>query len=153
VWLCCICWIWEIVCMWTIFYNAIVVSYLVSLPFFCVFSFVLSVFFCNDHLIGVSKWRCRCSGTSCGWGVISLGGRARLDHVRYSLEIKEIVVVGVVMYVCDIIVVLSDITVLIYHKYWTICFLKLLKLGCYKNSCEFCHFYICSFINNHRVTF
>jgi len=61
-----------------LFYNAFVVSYSISLRFFCVLSFVLFVFFCNDHLIGVSRWRCRCSGTSSGWGAISLGGRARL---------------------------------------------------------------------------
>jgi len=69
---------------YSLFYNAFVFSYSVSLPFFYVLSFVMFVFFCNDHLIGVSRWKCRCSGIPCGWGAISLSGRARLNPVRYS---------------------------------------------------------------------
>jgi len=74
-----------------LFYNAIVVSYSISLPFFCIISLELFIFFCNDHLIGVSRWRCRCSGTSCGWNTINLDDRAILDPIRYSLETEEIV--------------------------------------------------------------
>jgi len=102
-----------------LFYNAFIFSYSVRLPFFYVLSFVLSVFFCNDHLISVSRRICRCSGTSCGWGAINLGGRVRLYLIRYNL-----LIVGqysnLKMYVCNIIVVLSDMNVLVYHIHWTI---------------------------------
>jgi len=36
------------------------------------------LFFSNDHLVGVIKWRCRWRGTSWCWGVSCLGGWAML---------------------------------------------------------------------------